>query len=93
MKAAIPAVVATALILGACTAPTGGTGDDTRGRPASVPQAVVEIAAPHQDLSTARLLPDDKCYWYMHAGRVDADPGANAETRSAASPLAADQGT
>ena len=34
-------------------------------------RGVVRLAAPNQDLSTARLLPEDGCYWYQHSGPVE----------------------
>lgn len=37
----------------------------------NIPENVVAMAAPDQDLSTARLLSEDDCYWYMHAGPVE----------------------
>ena len=36
-----------------------------------IPDAVRAIAAPGQDLSTARLLPEDNCYWYSYPGLVE----------------------
>jgi hypothetical protein len=36
-----------------------------------VPEQIVALAAPNQDLSTARLRPEDNCYWYMHSGPVE----------------------
>ena len=32
---------------------------------------VTALAAPNQDLATARLLPEDNCYWYEHRGPVE----------------------
>lgn len=36
-----------------------------------IPDEVVQVAGPNQDLTTARLLPEDNCYWYMHRGPVE----------------------
>ena len=36
-----------------------------------VPEQIAALAAPNQDLSTARLRPEDNCYWYMHSGPVE----------------------
>lgn len=36
-----------------------------------ISEAVAARAAPGQDLSTARLLPEDGCYWYEHRGPVE----------------------
>ena len=35
-----------------------------------VPEQIVALAASNQDLATARLRPEDNCYWYMHSGPV-----------------------
>lgn len=53
--------------LGACTAPGAAP---VQG-PGAVPEAVALVAAPWQDLSTARLMPEDGCYWYEHDGPVE----------------------
>lgn len=37
----------------------------------TVPDSVAEIAAPFQDLTTARLRDEDGCYWYTHRGPVE----------------------
>ncbi|SHH55174.1 hypothetical protein [Marivita hallyeonensis] len=37
----------------------------------TVPESVSSIAAPFQDLTTARVRPDDGCYWYTHVGPVE----------------------
>jgi hypothetical protein len=47
---------------------SGGAGSST---PITVPESVSSIAAPYQDLSTARVRPDDGCYWYTHVGPVE----------------------
>lgn len=44
---------------------TGGTGIVT------VPESVSSIAAPFQDLTTARIRPEDGCFWYTHKGPVE----------------------
>ena len=59
------------LFLGACTASIDGTGDRVAQFAGDVPDAVASIAAPYQDLQSARLLPDDGCYWYRHVGPVE----------------------
>lgn len=45
--------------------PSGGTGGVT------VPESVSSIAAPFQDLTTARIRAEDGCYWYTHRGPVE----------------------
>lgn len=37
----------------------------------NLPEEVVSIAAPNQDLASARVLPEDGCYWYSHKGPVE----------------------
>jgi hypothetical protein len=37
----------------------------------NLPENVQELAAPYQDLSTARINPDDGCYEYLHRGVVE----------------------
>jgi len=37
----------------------------------TIPQAVVNIADPRQDLTTARLREQDNCYWYLHANPLE----------------------
>lgn len=61
------AVMLTVLFLGGCSEMLG----DVSGQPQDVPEEVVALAAPHQNVSTARLLPDDNCYWYEHVGPVE----------------------
>jgi len=54
-------------ILSGCTAVVGT--EDTE--PGIIPEQVAALAAPYQDVSTARLLPRDGCYWYLHQGPVE----------------------
>jgi hypothetical protein len=37
----------------------------------SLPPTLIALVAPGQDVATARLLPDDNCYWYEHRGQVE----------------------
>lgn len=37
----------------------------------NLPEDIAALAAPNQNLSTARLLPEDGCYWYSHQGPVE----------------------
>lgn len=58
------------LALAACEPmPTSNAGGG--GSFAAVPESVSSIAAPNQDLTTARVLPDDGCFWYSHRGPVE----------------------
>ncbi|WP_076445118.1 hypothetical protein [Roseivivax lentus] len=65
MKTKCLAALSAALLLGACA-------EMSDGAPVTpLPEAVVAIAAPYQDLTTARLRSEDGCYWYSHAGPVE----------------------
>lgn len=59
------------LALGACEAPTDRAADQPRGFISDVPEQVVALAAPYQDLQAVRLRPEDGCYWYRHVGPVE----------------------
>lgn len=61
-------VLTVALAMGACT--ETGTGGPT-GPIRNLPEGVVAIAAPNQDLTSVRILPEDGCYWYRHVGPVE----------------------
>jgi len=54
-------------LLSGCTAVVGTEGTE----PGIIPEQVAALAAPYQDVSTARLLPRDGCYWYLHRGPVE----------------------
>jgi len=38
---------------------------------AELPPDVAAMAAPNQDLSNVQLMPEDRCYWYLHEGPVE----------------------
>lgn len=62
---AVVAIVA----LAACA---GGSVEDVSANPDLViAPELVNLAAPNQDISTARIIPEDGCYWYEHRGRVE----------------------
>lgn len=61
-------LLAGAILLSACSATTPPNGPSDIG---NVPEAVVELAGPGQNLATARLRPEDGCYWYEHSGPVE----------------------
>ena len=63
------AIGAALLLAAACTAPMETSSPS--GRVGNLPESVASLAAPNQDLSTARLLPEDGCYWYEHSGPVE----------------------
>lgn len=58
--------LALTVMLGAC-AETGSNGAPIR----NLPEEVVAMAAPNQDLTTVRIKPEDGCYWYRHVGPVE----------------------
>ena len=50
----------------------GNVGSESIERaPAALPDEVVALAAPNQNIETARLSSDDNCYWYEHVGPVE----------------------
>lgn len=36
-----------------------------------VPPKLIELAAPHQDVSVVKLDPETYCFWYLHRGPVE----------------------
>ncbi|MFD1481013.1 hypothetical protein ACFQ5P_06880 [Paracoccus nototheniae] len=63
-------VLAAVLITAGCgnmTARTAAPETDLQ----SLPPTLIALVAPGQDVATARLLPDDNCYWYEHRGQVE----------------------
>ena len=74
-------IMVTTLALAGCAVPTVEDNDQTK--IGNVPEAVAALAAPDQDLTTARLRPEDNCYWYEHSGPVETtlvplrSPGGN----------------
>ena len=62
------------LALSACAVPLDGARGVETGRSTALPEAVRAMAAPGQDLATARLRPEDNCYWYDHNGPVETTP-------------------
>ncbi|MSU91175.1 hypothetical protein GE300_16420 [Rhodobacteraceae bacterium 2CG4] len=63
-------ILAAMLALAGCTVPAPDDSADQT-RVGNVSEAVAALAAPGQDLTTARLLPQDGCYWYEHSGPVE----------------------
>jgi len=62
-------LLAAAMALGACSAPVTEKTDTVQ--VGEIPAAVAALADPDQDLQSARLVPEDGCYWYEHAGPVE----------------------
>ena len=67
MKAKPLAVMLAISFLGGCSVMSA----DAVGEPQELPEQVVALAAPYQDVATARLQPEDNCYWYEHVGPVE----------------------
>nr|WP_299364942.1 hypothetical protein [uncultured Paracoccus sp.] len=69
MRAQSGWILTAALIVGACSAalPDRPVTAQSEG----VPDSIVALAAPNQDVQSARLLPEDGCYWYSYAGPVE----------------------
>jgi len=65
-------LLTTVLALGACSVNFSNSRGASSRPP--LPENIVELAAPNQDLATAFLRPEDNCYWYMHAGPVETTP-------------------
>ncbi|SPH18245.1 hypothetical protein DEA8626_01777 [Defluviimonas aquaemixtae] len=61
------AVFLVLLITAGCSVQT----TDAGGGAVNVSEAVVALAGPGQDLASARLMPEDGCYWYEHRGPVE----------------------
>ncbi|SFS21294.1 hypothetical protein [Yoonia litorea] len=59
------AFVATAMLMSACAAVPVA---ETEG---PVPDVVLSMAGPGQDLSTVILREEDNCYWYEHTSPVE----------------------
>lgn len=64
------AIASALLALGACTALTNQI-DKSTGFIKELPDSVVLIAAPYQNLREVILKPEDGCYWYRHVGPVE----------------------
>jgi len=61
------AVFATLTALIACDETTTGTA----GFITELPQSVVDLADPKQNLRQVKVLPEDGCFWYLHNGPVE----------------------
>ncbi|WP_409233634.1 hypothetical protein [Ruegeria sp. B32] len=58
-------------VVAGCATTGAVSGDDESGTLTTLPDSVVAMAAPSQDLSAVRLMPEDGCYWYRHVGPVE----------------------
>jgi len=64
-------LLAAMLMLGACSASLVEESPATNPQIGELPASVASIAEPNQDLRSARLRPEDGCYWYRHTGPVE----------------------
>lgn len=56
--------------LAACAEPRWDEANED-GTLAVVPESVLGLAAPYQDVSQVKLDPQTNCFWYLHAGPVE----------------------
>jgi len=61
----------TALFLAACVDINGGYNDSAGGFIRKLPDGVLAVAAPYQDLNAVRIDSSDGCYVYRHVGPVE----------------------
>lgn len=65
----IPAALLLPFLLAGCVATGSGASGQAELPP--LPEQVIAVAAPWQNLATARLMEADGCYWYEHEGPVE----------------------
>lgn len=63
--------LAVLLLTGACTEMTTTQGSGEAGFITNLPESVVAMAAPNQNLQAVRIMPEDGCYWYKYVGPVE----------------------
>ncbi len=63
IKVAVPAILSASLLAGCNTMQTGNA--------PQVSEQLAAVAAPGQDLTTARVQPENNCYWYEHRNPVE----------------------
>lgn len=71
MKIPLSVMASAALLLAACETYEGGTQDASAGFVKDLPDGVLAIAAPYQDLKSVKIDPTDGCYVYRHVGPVE----------------------
>lgn len=57
-------------LLAACAGQVEQTAQPTPGFVENLPEEVIALAAPYQNLQAVRLN-EDGCYWYQHVGQVE----------------------
>lgn len=61
----------TVFLLASCETFEGGTRASSEGFIKQLPESVLSIAAPYQDLTAVRIDPADGCFVYRHVGPVE----------------------
>lgn len=64
-------LVAAMALLAGCAAPNVVATDEDTGFIEELPEGVLAVAAPYQNLAAVRISPEDGCYWYLHDGPVE----------------------
>ena len=92
MRLKICGLALASLALTACTEPGTGTGPEA-GFVQTLPETVIAMAGPNQDLTAVRVEPDG-CLWYRHKGVVETTmlPLRTGEGRPICTRAAAPQG-
>ncbi|MGR3757396.1 MAG: hypothetical protein ACU0AT_09260 [Tranquillimonas sp.] len=62
--------VGTLMLLAACAGQVEQSSAPTPGFVETLPEEVIALAAPYQNLQAVRLA-EDGCYWYQHIGQVE----------------------
>ena len=64
-------VMSSVLFTAGCAASAITPSGREAARDAERAAAIAALAAPGQNVASARLLPQDNCYWYEHTGPVE----------------------
>lgn len=64
-------LVAAMVLLAGCTVAEVASNDEETGFIEELPEGVLAVAAPYQNLGAVRMSPEDGCYWYLHDGPVE----------------------
>lgn len=66
-----PAIAAMLLLTACATVPDAEISGSAADVLEELPPELLAIAAPHQDLTSVRIQPEDGCYWYQWIGPVE----------------------
>ncbi|QIE43302.1 hypothetical protein G5B39_14770 (plasmid) [Rhodobacteraceae bacterium SC52] len=72
MKSHFVCLTALLLALAACDVPITSSDPTEVAYIETLPDGVIALAAPNQNLQAVKVLPEDGCYWYLHDGPVEA---------------------